>query len=160
METARTLLEEYVYTGKLMQIATLSNTGFPALCHVWYHVQFRPDRFYFISRRDRAHSVNIRQDDRVAGGVVAIPLTGLGQKVRGVTFMGRAAELGAAAHDRLEAFLERWPHARNTITTERVSNDDTPSRLYEIRVDEWVLFDEQAFPDSPRRTIAGISVAS
>ena len=74
--------------------------------------------------------------------------------------MGRAAELGAEANDRLEAFLRRWPRARNTITTERVSNDDTPSRLYEIRVDEWVLFDEQAFPDSPRRTIAGIPVTS
>lgn len=156
METARNLLEEYVSSGKLMQVATVSDTGHPGLCHVWYYAQFRPDRLYFISRRDRAHSANIRRDERVAGGVVAIPLTGLGQKVRGVTFTGRAAEFGAEVRDQLEAFLARWPNARKTITTERVARDDTPSRLYEIRVDEWVLFDEQAFPDSPRRTISAI----
>jgi hypothetical protein len=69
----------------------------------------------------------------------------------GVAFNGTASELDSAAHSQLEAFLARWPQARSSITTERVARDETPSRLYEIRVDEWILFDEETFPDSPRR---------
>lgn len=152
-DAARKILEEYVNHGKLMQVSSISETGSPALCHVWYLAQFRPDRLYFISRHDRAHSANIRHDERVAGGIVTILLTGLGQKVTGVTFKGRASELGVNAHDQLEEFLIRWPRARNSITTDLIARNDTPSRLYEIRVDEWVLFDEEAFPDSPRRTV-------
>lgn len=149
----RTILEHYVGSGMLMQVSSISETGAPCLCHVWYRVQFSPDRLYFISRRDRVHSVNIRRDKRVAGGIVTIPLTGLGQTVTGVTFKGLATELDASAHDELERFLTRWPQARDTITTERVTANDTPSRLYEIRVDEWVLFDEKHFPGSPRHEI-------
>jgi hypothetical protein len=99
------------------------------------------------------HSVNIRRDGRVAGGIVAMPLTGLGQTVIGVTFTGAASELGADASRELEHFLNRWPQARDNVSTERVANDSTPSRLYEIEIDEWVLFDEKTFPDSPRRQI-------
>jgi uncharacterized protein YhbP (UPF0306 family) len=155
MKTSRKILEEYITTGKLMQVATVSEAGNPAVCHVWYRGQFRPDRLYFISRHDREHSANIRQNKQVAGGIVAIPLSGLGQTVRGVTFKGQARELGADAATELEKFVERWPNARSIVSAERITNNDTPSRLYEIRVDEWVLFDEETFPESPRCTIHG-----
>jgi uncharacterized protein YhbP (UPF0306 family) len=153
MDTARGILEEYVKSGNLMQVATISETGHPAVCNVWYNVLFRPDRLHFLSRRDRNHSANIRNDSRVAGGIVAIPLYGLGQTVRGVTFAGQARELSAGAETELENFLERWPQARNAISTERIANDDALSRLYEIRIDEWILFDEENFAESPRRVL-------
>lgn len=155
MDTARTILEEYVRSGKLMQVATISDAGFPAVCHVWYRALFRPDRLYFISRHDREHSANIRGNQHVAGGIVSIPLAGLGQTVRGVTFKGCARELGIDAGVELEGFFERWPDARSLISIRRIAENDTPSRLYEIGIDEWVLFDEQTFPDSPRRLSRG-----
>jgi hypothetical protein len=139
-----------------MQVATISGSGEPSVCHVWYHAQFQPDRIRFISRRDREHSAHIRQDGRVAGGIVAIPLSGLGQTVRGVTFKGWAHELGASAKAELDAFLEHWPRARDIISTDRIVNEDTLSRLYEISVDRWVMFDEENFPESPRRILAGL----
>lgn len=155
MDSGRTVLEEYVQSGKLMQVATISDTGSPAVCHVWYRASFRPDRLYFISRHDREHSANIRRNRQVAGGIVAIPLSGLGQAVRGVTFQGQARELGADAGAELEGFIERWPNAGSIISIKRIADNDTPSRLYEIDIDQWVLFDEQTFPDSPRRVIGG-----
>jgi uncharacterized protein YhbP (UPF0306 family) len=155
MDTARTVLEEYVKTGKLMQVASVSAIGYPAVCHVWYRAQFRPDKLYFISRHDREHSANIRQNRQVAGGIVAIPLSGLGQTVRGVTFKGQARELGVDAGRELEAFLERWPNAQSIISIKRIAENDTPSRLYEISIDEWVLFDEETFPESPRCPVPG-----
>jgi uncharacterized protein YhbP (UPF0306 family) len=156
MTNARGILEDYVSNGKLMQVASISEEGGPWLCHVWYRAQFSPDRLYFISRLDREHSINIRRDERVAGGIISIPLIGLGQTVTGVTFQGFASELDASADNELRLFLTRWPRARASITTERIEADRTSSRLYEIRVNKWILFDEHDFPDEPRQLISGI----
>jgi uncharacterized protein YhbP (UPF0306 family) len=140
----RLLLEEYVRAGMLMQVATTGRDGSPAVCQVWYHAEFDPDRLLFISHPGREHSASIRERPTVAGAVCAIPLTGLGQQVRGVTFKGDAFDLGAAvAAPAFEGFAARWPAAAGTA-----------SNLYSIRVSEWVLFDEQAYPGDPRQVIA------
>ena len=156
MASAREILEDHVSNGKLMQVASILENGAPWLCHVWYRALFSPDRLYFISRPDRQHSINIQRDERVAGGIVSIPLTGLGQTVTGVTFQGLASELDSSADKELALFLTRWPRARASITTERREANSIPSRLYEIRVERWVLFDERNFPDEARQLIPGI----
>lgn len=147
----RKILEAYVASGTLMQVATISRSGDPAVCHVWYDYSFRPDRLRFMSRNDRDHSQNIRLNGRTAGGIVAIELTGLGQSVRGLTFKGTASELSPAeCDDEAASFIRRWPAAESSLT--RTSS----SRLYEVRVSEWVLFDEENFPSEPRRIISGL----
>jgi uncharacterized protein YhbP (UPF0306 family) len=146
---ARGVLEEYVSAGKLMQVATLSEDGRPALCNVWYNFRFGPDRLYFISRPDRDHSVNIRSRRDVAGGIVDLPLTGLGQKVTGVTFKGTATELDTNSDDEIAAFVARWPGSRAGI-----QGAQPASRLYRIDIIEWVLFDDNGFPDAPRRVLS------
>ena len=150
----RDFLLNEVSAGKLMHVATLDADGNPALCHVWYRATFTPDRLYFISRHDRQHSLNIRNDGRIAGGIVATVPNGLGDKVRGVTFKGNAIELPKVGFDDLvEAFLDRWPNARAILSVDRPERGETQSRLYEIAVTEWVLFDEGNFPDEPRRSL-------
>jgi uncharacterized protein YhbP (UPF0306 family) len=147
----RRVLEDYVASGLLMQVATVTDSGNPALCHVWYDYSFRPDRVSFMSRNDRDHSHNIRLNGRIAGGIIAIELTGLGQTVRGVTFKGTARELVTAECEReIASFLQRWPAAESALTP------NSPSRLYEVRISEWLLFDEENFPDEPRRIIPGL----
>lgn len=153
-EQERTLLVDYVRSGKLMQLATLDHSGAPALCHVWYRPAFEPDRLWFISRHDRAHSANLRSNPTVAGGIVAIPLDGLGQTVRGVTYTGSATELPTTGIDaEIAGFIERWPNAAGPIAPDTLARNETPTRLYQINVQSWVLFDEQHFPADPRRTI-------
>jgi len=142
----REALELYVSTGKLMQVATVSAAGEPALCHVWYRAAFRPDELYFMSRPDRAHSANVRDNQRAAGGIVTTSLTGLGQTVCGVTFKGHATQLEGDATEEIAAFTRRWPEAGTALTSRS-------SRLYRITVSEWVLFDEDRHPGSPRRVI-------
>jgi hypothetical protein len=149
---ARQLLEDYVTLGKLMQLATLGRDGSPILCNVWYDPHFAPDLLRFISRPDRQHSINLRTDPRIAGSIVAVPLDSLGQKVRGVTFTGAARELDRVGiEDEIRQFIGRWPAA--TINAESLARDATASRLYEIAVDEWILFDEVNFPDNPRQRV-------
>lgn len=153
--TVRTLLEQYVRTGTLMQLATLRPGGSPVVCNVWYDAHFAPDVLRFVSRHGRHHSVNIRDDPRVAGSIVAIDLEGLGQKARGVTFTGAARELDPSrAGAEIAAFTRRWPAASAAL------EPGTPHRLYEVTVDEWVLFDEVNFPEQPRQVVDGTRYAS
>jgi uncharacterized protein YhbP (UPF0306 family) len=153
--TSRDILEDYVSGGQLMQVATLTSPDtVPGLCSVWYDAHFGPDLVRFISRHDRQHSRAIRADPRVAGAIVAIPLTGLGQVARGVTFTGRAHELPLLGIDQqISDFCRRWPKAHPAIDPAKLAAGETSSRLYEIGVTEWVLFDEQNFPQQPRQII-------
>ena len=153
MNRAREILEEYVGSGMLMQISTVAANGNPAVCSVWYCVQFRPDRLYFISKQDREHSANIRSDRRTAGAIVTIPLSGLGQRVRGVTFKGTARELEIAASEEVEKFIHRWPRSREALKFDNAADLAVSSRIYEISVSEWILFDEEEFPGAPRQII-------
>lgn len=148
---ARQILESYVSRGRLTQIATVDAASNPAVCNVWYDYGFAPDTISFMSRHDRDHSKNIRDSERVAGAIVAIKLDALGQKVQGVTFKGVARELDPASFSKEVAkFIQRWPAAEPALTPGGVS------RLYEIAITEWVLFDELNFPDAPRQVLPPI----
>jgi uncharacterized protein YhbP (UPF0306 family) len=153
----RHILEEQVLTGRLMQVATQSPDGPPELCHVWYAPSFTPDRLYFISRKDRHHSQNIHTNPVVAGGIVARVPEALGEQVQGVTYRGHARQVPVIASARLllEGFLDRWPQAKDAITWDRLERRTTLTRLYEITVTEWILFDEVNFPENPRRVLPG-----
>jgi Pyridoxamine 5'-phosphate oxidase len=161
MATERELLEEYVATGMLMQVATLTSHGTPVVCNVWYDYSFAPDVLRFISRPQRHHSDNIRRRPPVAGSIVAIALEGLGQVARAVTFSGNAHELPTVGFEaEASAFVARWPRAADAIDPVRLARDEATSRLYEIEVVEWVLFDEANFPDRPRRSMPGGTAAA
>jgi hypothetical protein len=156
--TERKLVEEYVSSGKLMQVATLAADGQPEVCNVWYDPHFRPDLLRFISRHTRNHSENIRARPGVAGSIVAIPLVGLGQTARAVTFRGQATELLTIGVDtEARSFIGRWPAAESAIDPDALARNETTSRLYEIRVTEWILFDEENFPEQPRRVVGAFS---
>ena len=150
----RQLLEQYVRAGKLMQLATVRPDGSPAVCNVWYDPHFAPDLLRFISRHDRAHSFDIRADPRVAGSIIAIQLEALGQTVTGVTFTGIARQLDTVGIEpEIEAFVQRWPAAGHAIDPDRLARNETPTRIYEVAVRQWILFDEVRFPDEPRQLI-------
>ncbi|MGH3931932.1 MAG: pyridoxamine 5'-phosphate oxidase family protein [Pseudonocardiaceae bacterium] len=154
MPNERALLEDYVRAGKLVQLASLNSDGSPMVCNVWYDAHFAPDVLRFISRYDRQHSQNVRIDGRVAGSIIAIPLEGLGQTVCGVTFTGVARELPTCGIDaEVAAFVARWPRAEAAVHPGKLARGETPTRLYEVAVTEWVLFDEANFPEQPRRVI-------
>ena len=152
--TERDHLIDEVHAGRLMQLATLDAEGQPQMCHVWYAATFSPDRLLFISRATREHSRNLRTDARVAGAIIADVPTGLGETVRGVSFTGTATEV--PPHDldeRVATFLDRWPQASAHINAAALRDGTSPSRLYQITVTGWILFDEQHYPDQPRRPL-------
>jgi uncharacterized protein YhbP (UPF0306 family) len=150
----RELLESYVQVGKVTQLATLDEQGDPYVNNLWFASSFSPDRLYFISRPTRVHCENIRHRGRVAGGVLAIELHGLGQAVRGVTFTGHAVELATSGIDaQIQVYVDRWPEAAKAIDPVRMANGETHHRLYEIYVDSWILYDEENFRADPRQPV-------
>jgi uncharacterized protein YhbP (UPF0306 family) len=179
----RRLLVDGVGAASLMQVATIDENGFPAICQVWFMPGFEPDRMSFLSREDREHATNIRNDPRVAASIALEVPAGLGDRVRGVSLSGLAREIPEADQPAAAAeFVARWPRAAAALgpldrsadprvrlphhradrpaaggssLVPRPQGPPTPprSRLYEITVARWVLFDEVNFPAQPRLTV-------
>lgn len=155
MEDARTLLEDYVRSGKVIQLATLDAGGAPVVCNLWFAGGFGPDRIWFMSRPDREHCANLRSDPRVAGAILAIELEGIEQDVSAVTFVGTGRELPTVGiEEQIHGYASRWPEAADAIAPEALATGATSHRLYEIAVEHWVLFDEVHYPDHPRQEVA------
>lgn len=154
MSDARSLLEEYVGRGKVMQLATLTGDGSPVVCNLFFAATLTPDRLYFISRPTRDHCANIRADARVAGAILAIDVEGVGQAVRGVTFTATAVELPTTGIDaKARVYADRWPAASNAIDPARLASGAAHHRVYELMVAGWVLYDEENFAGQPRQPV-------
>jgi hypothetical protein len=168
----RRLIVDGVAAASLMQVATIDENGFPAICQVWFAPGFEPDRLSFLSREDREHAVNIRKDPRVAASIALEVPAGLGERVRGVSLSGLAREVPEAdLPAATAAFVARWPRAAAALAPpERPARvggalpvpRPTPpsltprSRLYEIAVVRWILFDEVNFPGQPRLSVPAL----
>jgi uncharacterized protein YhbP (UPF0306 family) len=154
MADPRELLTAYVATGKVMQLSTLDDDGGPYVSNLWFASTFHPDRLSFISRPHRQHCRNIRLRQRVAGAILAIELDDPSQPVRGATFTGLATEL--PIHDidpQIGVYVRRWPSAASAIDPVRMAAGQAHHRLYEIRVEGWVLYDEINFRGAPRQLV-------
>ena len=153
--SARALVEEYVHSGKVMQLATIDDDGHPYVNNLWYAPSLHPDRIYFISRPTRVHCANIRGRNDVAGAILAIELTDPSQPVRGVTFTGTAQELDIIGIDQqISVYARRWPTTAGAIDPERMAAGLAHHRLYEITIGEWILYDEEHFRGVPRQRVA------
>lgn len=157
MPQPRELLEEYVATGKAMQLATLRPDGAPIVCNLWFAYQFHPDRLWFISRPAREHCANLRRDPRVSGAILAIELSNPSQPVRGASFTGHGVELSTTGIDeQIAAYAGRWPSTANAIDPQRLATGEAHHRVYEITVEGWVLYDEENFRQQPRQEVPAV----
>jgi hypothetical protein len=97
---------------------------------------------------ERDHLIALVQAGRL------MQLATLGATAQGVTFTGTVTELPATGiYHQLGAFLHRWPQAGDHVNADTLANAAAASRLYEITVTSWVLFDENSYPDQPRRPL-------
>jgi uncharacterized protein YhbP (UPF0306 family) len=147
------LVREYLRAGKLMQLATVSNSQ-PWQSQLWYAFADDLQTVVFTSNQARRHSRELETNPRVACAVLATELTGLGQKVRGLTFEGIATEAsGPNIEATYELYARRWPNVREMFSAAEMSTGSTAMRMYDVRVDGYVLFDEVNYPASPRQEL-------
>ena len=146
-------IAEYLEAGKVLHLATVSN-GVPWLCHVWYAPGPTEWTIVFTSNRARRHSQEINVSPRIAGGVVAIPLDGLGQRIRGLSFEGLASEAaGDSIVTAYETYARRWPRVREMFSAKDIQLSATAMRMYVIDLQRIVLFDEVNYPSNPRQEL-------
>ena len=141
------LITDYLKEARLMQVAT-SQDNQPWACTVYF--AFDEDlNLYWISKTDRRHSKEIRNNEKVAGTIV-FPHTP-GDDVQGIQFQGIAKELT----DKKEAIIGMKYYAeRYGVKPERVNtilDGSDGHTCYKIMPDLYVLFDEVNFPDDPRQ---------
>jgi len=114
----RKLIEDYLKKAMLMQIATVKNKK-PWVASVWY-AHDEDWNLYFISRKSRRHSQEIKKNPNIAGAI-AIPHTkGSGEKVRGLQFEGTArVTKGKEVKKAVDLYLAKYPlgYVRSTISS-------------------------------------------
>lgn len=145
--------KDYIERGRLLSLATTDGTRL-RMCSCWYAASSDLSRLYFISRKDRLHSVNIRNNGLVSGSIIAIELEGLGQKTQGIFLSGNASECtGPGLVDAYGVYAARWPQVRDMFTAEDVESDATPMRVFEVTVEEYVFVDEVSDPVNVRKIV-------
>lgn len=147
-QTVRQLIVDYLGKAVLMQVATVSGSK-PWVCSVYFAFDDTLS-LYWISRKDRRHSEELRRNPAVAGAIV-LPHT-TGDDVQGVQFEGAAKELTdiSQAKKGLEVYAKRF-----SLSTDRVAEIISGADghvCYTIQPSSFVLFDEVHYPENPRQT--------
>lgn len=155
MSDIRELIRSYLKEAKLMTLATARNNK-PWVASVWY-VHNEDLNLYFISRKSRRHSLELKENPNVAGAIVIPHFKGSGEKVRGLQFEGTAHDLtGDEERETLEEakklYLEKYSMAED-IPIKDLSDPSGIATYYVIHSTSFVLFDEINFPKNPRQEL-------
>lgn len=151
MKDLRGMILDYLREAKLMQVAT-SKDNKPWVATVWY-ASDEDLNIYFISRKARRHSLEIKENPAVAGAIVKPHLGGSGEKIAGLQLEGEA-ELcfGEALMKSRELYFAKYPAAEH-IPLETLEDPNFTAAFYVIRPKAFILFDEVNFPDNPRQEL-------
>ncbi len=145
------LIRDYLEKAKLMQIATVSK-GKPWVASVWY-VHDDTLNLYFISRKTRRHSLELKADPNVAGAITTPHVIGSGEKARGLQFEGTAEECaGRGMETARELYMKKYAGAED-ISLEELRDPSFIAAFYVVHPSVFVLFDEVNFPKEPRQEL-------
>jgi uncharacterized protein YhbP (UPF0306 family) len=141
----RQLIEEYLGEAKLMQLATTQGSQ-PWVCNVYFAFDSRLN-LYWISGPNRRHSIELRENQKVAGAIVHSPDPK--NPGRGVQFEGVAKEVTEKEEMReaIRFYAERYGMSAERV--EAVISGADGHLPYKITPKKYVLFDELNFPDNP-----------
>lgn len=148
----RKLVIDYLNEAELMQIATVRDNK-PWVATVWFAYD-KNMNFYFISRKTRRHSLELKDNPSVAGAIVK-PHRTLGVKTRGIQFEGEASEVSLLElPNAFNLFVNRYPETKKFMKSVRdIVKNITDHHIYKIIPSMIVLFDEVNFPDNSRQEL-------
>ncbi len=145
----RKLITDYLKQAKMMQVAT-SEDNQPWVCTV-YFVHDKDFNLYWISKPERRHSQEIRNNEKVAGVIVHHHTPG--DPIRGIQFQGIAKELTAreAVKSAMGLYAKRYGFTQDRV--DAIVNNTDGHFVYKISPSQFVLYDEVNFPESPRQEL-------
>ena len=148
-------LRDILANGKLLSLSTTTENGDSRTIQVWYASDENLS-IYFISNKNRDHSLNILHRPDVSGALTSIHLEGLGQKVRGLSFHGKASEVDSAELHRAHSiYAKKWDAANNMFYNSffslgKMVKFTSDMRYYRIDPSQYILFDETLKLKNPR----------
>lgn len=140
------LIIKYLDENRLMSVATSSGDR-PWCCTVYFAVD-NAHHLYWLSLPDREHSQDISRNPYV-GGSIALPHE-YGKPMQGIQFRGSAREVtdSQEINSLSEAYAQRFNLP--TLAQDIISGKN-PQRLYQMKPELYVLYDEVNFITDPRQ---------
>lgn len=130
-----------------MQLAT-SVDGQPWACTVHYYSDENLN-LYWVSRSDRKHSQDIKQNNKVAVAVMVHENTPDEDYVIGMSIEGAAEIIEQDAPEEIvQGYVSK--HGKDPDMTD-IANGRSPHKFYVLKPLKIVLFDNKNFPENPRK---------
>lgn len=146
MEPSR-LVDKYLGTTKLMQVATVNN-GKPWVCTV-YFVADDNFNFYWLSLPMRRHSQEIAKNKTVAIAIaVKADLPVIGIQAEGTVEIATNIKVVEII---MELYVAKYNSGKDFY--KNFTDGTNQHQLYKFTPINLVLFDEQNYPDDPQQII-------
>lgn len=146
--TVEELIKAYLPSKNIMQLAT-SVDDQPWLCTVHY---FSDDdlNIYWISTKERKHSIDIHKNPNVAGYVLVHENTPVEAWVIGLAFEGKVEYVGEELDEEIcTGYIKKLNKDLNLMAG--IKNGTNAHKFYRLIPTKFVLFDNKKFPDEPRQ---------
>lgn len=137
MEKIEQIIREYIADVVHMSIAT-SRDNKPWISEVHYAYDNELN-LYFISRPSRRHSLEVVENNQIAGNI--IKQHAKGEKVRGVYYEGTIEMLEGVTEDH-PAFVSYHNRFDVDVAVLAEQQEENGHRWYKITVNKFYLFDE------------------
>lgn len=147
---ARKLVEEYLPSVNIMQLATSLNNQ-PWVCTVHF-ITDNDLNFYWASTLDRRHSKEIKDNSKAALTVMVHENTPEENYVIGISVEGEVELLGGDIDDVIgQKYVDHHDKGSNLVS--EIREGKNPHKFYRLKPSKIVLFDNKNFPESPRQEI-------
>lgn len=140
------LVKEYLADNKHMQLATVSD-GSPWICTV-YFVADDDFNLYWMSARERQHSVEISNDSKAAITVVRDT-----ERKQALQLTGNAHEVADDDLERVNELYQSKFGPKDYNLGEIKQHQPTGRAFWVFKPKTVSLWDEVNFPDSPKRKL-------
>jgi uncharacterized protein YhbP (UPF0306 family) len=148
MAALKELLQQYLPTVNIMQLATCVDNQ-PWVCTVHYYSDDSLN-LYWISREDRRHSQDIKQNQKVAAAVLVHENTPTENYIIGISIEGIAECIGKDVDEQVgKSYVDKLNKAPNLLPD--IKSGKNPHKFYCLKPTKIILFDTIKFPTDPRQ---------
>lgn len=147
---SRDLTKKYLDKVNIMQLATSDNSE-PWACNIHFYADAALN-IYWLSTKDRLHSVHIANNPNVAAAIMVQENTPDDKNVIGISIAGQAEYIGEKVDKSIaDGFIAKHKKDKNYL--DNVIDGTSPHKFYVLKPTKIALFDTKNFPAAPRQNI-------
>ena len=146
MSDLRQVIKKYLESRNVMQLASVVD-GQPWVCNLHYYSDDDLN-IYWISTEARRHSVEIKQNQKVAAAVLVHENTPEEKYIIGLSIEGTAELLGQDPAGQIsQKYTEKLQKPAQLMAD--IKSGKNPHKFYLLKPTKFMLCDTKEFPDAP-----------